>query len=101
MNATEIAAAVLALTLGGCAAQKTVQPIPAPLASERAESERCTSSSEACREWTALAAKCDENMRKRDAGFMGQLPGYCDQAEEVRERATGIANSSDPGAYSF
>lgn len=91
----------LALVLGGCAAQESSQPLPAPQATERAANERCNSSSEACKEWTALAEKCDENMRKRDAGYMGQLPGYCDQAEALRERASGVANSSDPGAYVF
>ncbi len=40
-------------------------------------------------------------MRRQDEGYMGRLEPYCDQMETYRERVTGIALSSDPGAYNF
>jgi hypothetical protein len=40
-------------------------------------------------------------MRRRDSGFMGRLEPFCDQAEDYRERVTGVADSSEKGAYDF
>lgn len=52
-------------------------------------------------EWLRLKNLCDENMARRDAGFMGRLEPYCLRAEELRERATGIELSTSPGASNF
>ena len=67
----------------------------------RSAEEVCQSTSHDCQQWTALAIKCQENMSRRDEGYMGRLEPYCDQMETLREQVTGIAVSSDPGAYSF
>lgn len=67
----------------------------------RSAKEVCHSSSQACQQWTSLARKCEDNMRQRDAGYMGPQKPYCTQAETLRERSTGIKSSSAPGAYDF
>jgi len=49
-----------------------------------------------------LSKKCDENMERRYAGYMGKFDrNYCTEAEELRERITGIEDSSAPGAMDF
>ena len=49
-----------------------------------------------------LSKKCDENMERRYAGYMGKFErNYCTEAEELRERITGIKDSSAPGAMNF
>ena len=49
-----------------------------------------------------LSKKCDENMERRYAGYMGKFDrNYCTEAEELRERITGIKDSSAPGAMNF
>jgi hypothetical protein len=63
--------------------------------------EYCKSASLACQQWTELARKCASNMRRREAGYMGRLEPYCTQAEELRERVTGISLSGAPGGYDF
>jgi hypothetical protein len=67
----------------------------------RSADEVCNTASPACQKWTELARKCEENMRARDAGDMSPQKPYCTEAEELRERITGVALSSEPGAYSF
>lgn len=67
----------------------------------RGSDEVCQSTSPECQQWTELARKCEDNLRKRDAGDMSPQQPYCTQAEELRERATGVPLSSDPGAYNF
>ncbi len=52
-------------------------------------------------EWHQLKDRCDENMARRDAGFTGRLEPYCTQAETLREQATGIEDSTAPGATQF
>jgi hypothetical protein len=54
-----------------------------------------------CQKWTALARQCEEDLRRRDEGYMGRLGDSCLQAEELREQVTGIPLSSSPGAYAF
>jgi hypothetical protein len=106
------------LLLGACAAPPppaAVQPKPAaveppsapkpsafvPGVEGRGPDEVCQSDSAECQEWTALARKCEENMRARDAGDMSPQQPYCSQAEALREQITGIEDSSSPGAYRF
>lgn len=105
--------------LGACTAPPpppaAVQPKPAaveppstpkpaafvPGVEGRGADEVCQSNSAECQEWTELARKCEENMRARDAGDMSPQKQYCAEAEKLRERLTGIALSSEPGAFSF
>jgi hypothetical protein len=67
----------------------------------RSPAEVCQSTSPACQAWTELARKCEDNMRQREAGFMGQQPPHCSEMEALRERVTGVPDSSSPGAYQF
>lgn len=68
----------------------------------RSANEVCSSTTPECQQWTALAVGCEENIKRRDAGYMGQFSrNYCDEMEVFRERITGVENSSSPGAYSF
>ena len=67
----------------------------------RSPAEVCQSTSSACQAWTELARKCEDNMRQREAGFMGALPAHCSEMETLRERVTGVSDSSSPGAYQF
>jgi len=82
------------------------QPLPKPSAfvpgvEGRGADEVCQSNSAECQSWTELARKCEENMRARDAGDMSPQQPYCTQAEALRERITGLQDSSAPGAYRF
>ena len=88
--------------LGGCSAppEQAAQPFR-PGVPGRGTDEVCNSSSPECQHWTALAIKCEDNMRQRDAGHLGPLEPYCDQAEQYREQVTGVPDSSSPGAYGF
>ena len=54
-----------------------------------------------------LMAECEineklieENNYTKNAKQLGRR-FYCSEAEEMRERITGVMNSSDPGAYDF
>ena len=52
--------------------------------------------------WEWIDQKCDENMERRYAGYMGKFDrNYCTEMEEMRERITEIENSSAPGAMDF
>jgi len=68
----------------------------------RSSSEVCNTTSKACQQWTALVVGCEENMKRRDAGYLGKFErSYCDEAEALREKLTGVALSTSPGAYDF
>jgi len=95
-------AAPTALALTACGSpEPPKQQAFTPGVEGRSADEVCNSTSKECQEWTALARQCQENMRRRDEGYMGRLEPYCDQMETYREQVTGIALSSDPGAYNF
>lgn len=86
--------------------QNIAQPTPPeafqPGVPGRSSSEVCNSNSQECQTWTALATACQENMRQREAGYMGRFDrNYCTEMEEYRERVSGVALSTDPGAYNF
>jgi hypothetical protein len=97
--------------LGACAAPpppSAIEPPSTPKPSAfvpgvegRGPDEVCQSDSPECQEWTELARKCEKNMRARDAGDMSPQQPYCSQAEALRERITGIGDSSALGAYRF
>lgn len=68
----------------------------------RSSSEACNTTSRACQQWTALAVGCEENMKRRDAGYLGKFSrSYCEEMEQFREQVTGIAASTEQGAYQF
>jgi hypothetical protein len=67
----------------------------------RTRENACMSTTPECKKWTELAIKCEENMKLREQGYMGELTSYCGEMEDYREQITGIALSSDPGAYDF
>ena len=73
------------------------------LSSYRSNTERCISPSVDCKVWTGLALKCEINMAEIDKGNYASLPyrGACTDAEEWRERVTGIESSNAPKAYVF
>jgi hypothetical protein len=94
------------LLLGACAPVAEPPSAPSPSAfvpgvEGRGPDEVCQTNSAECQEWTELARKCEENMRARDAGDMSPQRPYCTQAEALRERITGLEDSSAPGAYRF
>jgi len=74
----------------------------APGVPGRSNNEVCNTSSVECQHWTALAIKCQDNMRRREEGYMGKFDrNYCTEMETYREQVTGVSVSTDPGAYSF
>lgn len=95
------------LLLGGCVSRPVATTAPSPAAvfvpgvEGRSGSEVCNSTSPACQRWTELARKCEDNLRQREAGYMGRQIPYCDQAETYREQVTGVGVSSASGAYDF
>lgn len=89
------------LFLAACAGGETHPERRAKLLKSRSRSEICTSDSANCQKWTELAVPCEENMKRREEGYMGKLEPWCSQMEEFREQVTGIPVSSDPRAYSF
>jgi len=93
-----------ALGVAACSPKQLLSTQPAaftPGVEGRGSDEVCQSTSPECQQWTELARKCEDNLRKRDAGDMSPQQPYCGQAEELRERVTGIPVSSEPGAYKF
>ena len=67
-----------------------------------AVTEVCTSESMACVAWTKMALGFEENIQRRNEGYMGKFDrNWCSEAEAYRESVTGAMNGSDPGAYTF
>ena len=92
-------ALLLFLPLTSCSSPK--EEAFQPGVEGRSAEEVCNSTSPECQKWTALARQCEEDLRRRDEGYMGRLGDSCLQAEELREQVTGIPLSSSPGAYAF
>lgn len=65
------------------------------LLSYRGPAEVCSSDSVECKTWAKLALTCEQNLANAVAG------NACTKAEQYREQVTGVAVSSDPGAYNF
>ena len=81
--------------LVSCGGEETHDDRQAKLLKYRGVNEVCMTYSRDCRSWTRKALQCEENLAK-------VVPGTaCIEMEEFREQVTGIAVSSDPGAYSF
>lgn len=81
--------------------QQTPAPASAPatdreqLLAFRSSDEICASQTQACADWITLSLQCETNLANG-------IPGNsCSQAEALRERETGVALSTDPGAYNF
>lgn len=91
----------ISVLLGACGSATPPPAAFVPGVEGRGPDEVCQSSSPECQRWTELAKKCAENERKRNEGFMGNLPAYCSRMEEYREQVTGVPLSSSPGAYQF
>ena len=78
-----------------CGEEETHADRQAKLLKYRSADEVCTTDSALCSAWTRKALQCEENLANA-------VPGTaCTEMEEYREMVTGIAVSSDPGAYSF
>lgn len=92
---------LLAAVLQGCAFSSTRPVAFVPGVQGRSADEVCQSTSPACQRWTELARKCEANMRAIEAGDLTPKQPYCSEMEKLRESATGIELSSDPGAYAF
>ncbi len=98
------AAVVVGAALIGCSADQTKTLDNSSMETKtlnRPTNEKCNSDSVRCKRWTELAIKCEENMARRDEGYMGRLEPWCGQMEAYREQSTGIELSSAPGAYNF
>ena len=93
--------ALMAIT--GCVSgQQTEMPPREPgVIEDRVDGPNCTTTSPECIEWQDLARKCAANVRERDRGFTGRQYPYCTMAEQLRERASGVQLSTDPGAHDF
>lgn len=81
--------------------QQTPAPASAPatdreqLLAFRSSDEICASQTQACADWITLSLQCETNLANG-------IPGNsCSRAEALRERETGVALSTDPGAYNF
>ena len=62
----------------------------------------CNSTSKECQQWTELAIGCEKNIKQRDQGYMGKFNNnYCGLMETHREKVTGVALSTDAGAFDF
>jgi hypothetical protein len=93
-----------ALGVAACSPNQSLSTKPAaftPGVEGRGSEEVCQSTSPEFQQWTDLARKCEDNLRKRDAGDKSPQQPYCTQAEELRQRVTGVPLSSEPGAYNF
>jgi hypothetical protein len=102
-SAISAIALLSALALASCASnppegasQKAVNEDPrAKLLEYRSAKEICSSTSPQCKQWIDMALRCEINLAEGIAG------NACSKAESYRERVTGIALSTGPGAYSF
>ena len=97
----ELAAAEAAQKKAREAALEDQRNSAAPGVQGRSADKVCQSTSPACQRWTELARKCEANMRAIEAGDLTPKQPYCMEMENLRESATGIELSSDPGAYDF
>ena len=66
------------------------QQLHDPLLTIRGAQRVCHSKSEDCKRWTVLMLNCEQG-----------TADSCQEAEELRQRASGVASESEPEAYDF
>ena len=66
------------------------QQLHAPLLTIRGANRVCQSQSEQCQQWTVLMLDCEQG-----------TADSCQEAEELRKQASGVASDSEPQAYAF
>jgi len=66
------------------------QQLHDPLLTIRGAQRVCHSKSEDCKRWTVLMLNCEQG-----------TSDSCQEAEELRQRASGVASESEPEAYDF
>ena len=87
-----------ALLLTACTASPSKPPevvfnhqqLHDPLLTIRGAQRVCHSKSEDCKQWTLLMLNCEQG-----------TADSCQVAEELRQRASGVASESGPEAYDF
>jgi len=90
-----------AFTVVGCSSQQPARQKPnggdirQKLLEYRIAGEVCQSNSPECQSWMEKALVCETNLVNGIAG------SACTQAEQYRERVTGIELSTAPGAFNF
>ena len=102
MKALPLATGLLAaFTVLGCSAEQPAPQKPndgdlrSKLLEYRSASEVCQSNSPECQAWMEKALVCETNLVNGIAG------NACTQAEQYRERVTGIELSTAAGAFKF
>ena len=66
------------------------QQLHDPLLTIRGANRVCQSKSEQCQQWTVLMLNCEQG-----------TADSCQEAEDLRKQASGVASESEPEAYAF
>ena len=66
------------------------QQLHDPLLTIRGANRVCQSESEQCKQWTGLMLDCEQG-----------TADSCQDAEDLRQQASGVASDSEPEAYAF
>ena len=66
------------------------QQLHDPLLTIRGANRVCQSESEQCQQWTVLMLDCEQG-----------TADSCQEAEDLRKQASGVASDSEPEAYAF
>tara|TARA_B100001939_G_scaffold96218_1_gene82735 strand:+ start:1465 stop:1761 length:297 start_codon:yes stop_codon:yes gene_type:complete len=91
-------ATATALLLAACAAPQAKAPeqvfkhqqLHDPLLTIRGADRVCHSESEACKQWTVLMLNCEQG-----------TADSCQEAEQLRQQASGVASATEPEAHTF
>jgi len=92
-------AAATALLLSACSSNTASEPpelvlshqqLHDPLVTIRGANRVCLSESEQCQQWTVLMLDCEQG-----------TADSCQEAEDLRKQASGVASDSAPEAYAF
>ena len=66
------------------------QQLHDPLLTIRGANRVCQSESEQCKQWTVLMLDCEQG-----------TADSCQEAEDLRQQASGVTTDSEPEAYAF
>ena len=66
------------------------QQLHDPLLTIRGANRVCLSETEQCKQWTVLMLNCEQG-----------TADSCQEAENLRKQASGVASESEPEAYAF